>query len=85
MAFGWFQRWLKPSIRQSRDWFALLPTLAYASVTVTQVANKEAGPSSVIAFFTMGFPVLLAFVRWGQDPVAASGANRARTSTAESS
>jgi uncharacterized membrane protein YfbV (UPF0208 family) len=60
------QRWLKPNLRQTRDWFALLPTVAYASVTFTQVADHKGGPTSVIAFFAMGLPTLLALIRWGE-------------------
>jgi hypothetical protein len=67
VVFGLLQRWLKLTLRQPRDWFAFLPTLAYAAVTLVQVANQEAGASSVIAFFAMGFPALLAIVRWSRD------------------
>jgi len=67
VVFGLLQRWLKPPLQQRSDWFGFLPTLAYAIVTLTQVADREAGPSSVIAFFAMGFPALLAFVRWTRD------------------
>jgi uncharacterized membrane protein len=69
MMFGLVQRWLKPNLRQTRDWFALLPTIAYASVTLTQVADYKGGPSSVIAFFAMGLPALLACIRWSQRDV----------------
>ncbi|MBV8639849.1 MAG: carotenoid biosynthesis protein [Verrucomicrobia bacterium] len=77
--FGLLQRWLKPPVRQRSDWFGFLPTLAYAIVTLVQVADREAGPSSVIAFFAMGFPALLAFVRWTQDSVE-RGLRRAQSS-----
>jgi uncharacterized membrane protein len=69
-AFGLIQRRLRPDIQQTHDWFGLLPIIAYASVTLTQVANQEIGPSSVIALFAMGFPVLISFVRWSQDLVS---------------
>jgi putative membrane protein len=65
--FGLIQRRLRPDIHQTRDGFALLPIIAYVSVTFTQVANQESGPSSVIALFAMGFPVLISLVRWSQD------------------
>ena len=65
IVFGLFQRWLRPAlVRPVRDWFTFLPILAYAIVTIVQVANQEVTPSSVIAFFAMGFPALLACVRW---------------------
>jgi putative membrane protein len=67
VVFGLLQRWFKPALRQRADWFGFLPTLAYAIVTLVQVADREAGASSVIAFFAMGFPALLALVRWMQD------------------
>ena len=73
VVFGLLQRWLKPTLGQRRDWFGFLPTLAYAIVTLVQVADREAGPSSVIAFFAMGFPALLAFVRWTQDAKSPEG------------
>lgn len=76
-AFGLIQRWFRPDLRQTRDWFALLPTVAYASVTLTQVANQEPGPSSVIALFAMGFPLVTALVRWSQDLVKLEGRMRA--------
>jgi uncharacterized membrane protein len=76
-AFGLIQRWFRPDLRQTRDWFALLPTVAYASVTLTQVANQEPGPSSVIALFAMGFPLVTALVRWSQDLVRREGRMRA--------
>jgi uncharacterized membrane protein/uncharacterized protein YjiS (DUF1127 family) len=69
LVFGLLQRWLKPVIRQPRDWFGFLPTLTYTTITLVQVANQEVGPSSVIAFFAMGFPALLAIVRWTQDSI----------------
>ena len=69
LVFGLLQRWLKPVIRQPRDWFGFLPTLTYTTVTLVQVANQEVGPSSVIAFFAMGFPALLAVVRWTQGSI----------------
>jgi len=63
--FGLFQRWLRSAlVRPVRDWFTFLPILAYAIATIVQVANQEVTPSSVIAFFAMGFPALLACVRW---------------------
>jgi len=65
--------WLKPDIRQTRDWFALLAIIAYAIVTLTQVANQEVGPSSVVALFAMGFPLLISLVRWSQDLVRLEG------------
>ena len=71
--FGLIQRWLEPDIRQTRDWFALLPIIAYAIVTLTQVANQEVGPSSVVALFAMGFPLLISLVRWSQDLVRLEG------------
>ena len=67
MVFGMLQRWFKPAVRRARDWFAFLPALAYAIVALVQVGSQEAGPSSVIAFFAMGFPALLALLRWAQD------------------
>jgi len=67
MAFGLIQRWTKPSLPWTRDWFTLLPAWAYAVVTLVQVANQKGGPSSVIAFFAMGSPVLFALARAKQD------------------
>ena len=65
IVFGLFQRWLRPAlVGPVRDWFTFLPTLVYAIVTIVQVANQEVTPSSVIAFFAMGLPALLACVRW---------------------
>jgi uncharacterized membrane protein len=69
IVFGLMQRWLKPNLPRTRDWFALLPAIAYASVTLTQVADYKAGPSSVVALFAMGLPALLAFIRWSQRAV----------------
>ena len=67
IAFGLLQRRFRLILHQPRDWFAFLPTLAYSIVTLVQVANEKVGPSSVIAFFAMGLPALLAFTRWTQD------------------
>lgn len=67
IAFGLLQRRFRLILQQSRDWFAFLPTLAYSIVTLVQVANEKVGPSSVIAFFAMGLPALLAITRWTQN------------------
>jgi uncharacterized membrane protein len=72
-AFGLIQRSLRPNIRQTRDWFAILPVIAYGTVTLTQIANQETGPSSIIALFAMGFPLLISLVHWSQDLVRLEG------------
>jgi uncharacterized membrane protein len=64
LAFGFLQRRLKPFLHHPPDWFALLPIVAYAAVAVVQIANQDVSPTSIVALFAMGFPALLALVRW---------------------
>ncbi|MBV8815965.1 MAG: carotenoid biosynthesis protein [Verrucomicrobia bacterium] len=66
LVFGFLHRWLKPFVNQRRDCFGLLPILAYAAVALVQVANQNVTPTSIVALFAMGFPVLLALARWSQ-------------------